>query len=242
MIRIADDSDFSVLPCTESAVRIHALKRAYGMKMPFLRFYSDGEGALLSIMDGVGILNCPRETSEEWLAFLLMNPDIQTIHCPAENGQILLKSGMFEMEQGIVMTYDGDKTESPSGIVKNPHLPSVYALLKDHFEGISDFNAWYPDASHRVRHDCSRVACVCDGQQVISTAMTVAEIDTAAIIGQVATHPDHRRKGLAGRCIKSLISTCEGKTLYILPANENARLLYEKLGFRVHSAWMELHK
>lgn len=242
MIRLASESDFSATPMTESAVRIHGLRKAYGTEMSFLRFYSDGEGALLAIMDGVGILDCPNQMTDEWLTFLLMNPDIKTIHCPEENGQFLMKSGMFSEKQGQVMIFNGDDVQSPPDVNNMPYLPSVYTLLQEYFEGISPFDAWYPDASHRIRHDCSHAACITEGEQVISTAMTVAETESAAIIGQVATHPDYRRKGLAGKCIKSLIAICKGKSLYILPLNENAHHLYEKLGFKDHSSWMELTK
>lgn len=242
MIRIAVESDFSTIPQTESAVRIHGLKIAYGLEMSFLHFYSDGEGALLAIMDGVGILDSPSQLSDEWITFLLMNSDIRIIHCPEQVGRCLINYDVFKVNSGIVMIYEGGETESSFDIEPNPYLPAVYDLLSNHFEGISEFNAWYPDASHRVRHDCCHVSCVLDKDMVISTAMTVAETDSAVIIGQVATHPDYRRKGLAERCVKSLIYKCKGKQLYILPLNENARQLYNKIGFRDHSEWIEFTK
>jgi predicted GNAT family acetyltransferase len=72
--------------------------------------------------------------------------------------------------------------------------------------------------------------------------MTVAETITEAIIGQVATAKKARRQGYASICVKSIISQCEGKTLYILPIDENAAGLYSKIGFVPCGSWFELEK
>ena len=56
MIRTAVESDFAVLPRDECAIRIHSLKKAYGLDVPFIRYYADDCGNLLSVMDGAGVL------------------------------------------------------------------------------------------------------------------------------------------------------------------------------------------
>lgn len=52
----------------------------------------------------------------------------------------------------------------------------------------------------------------------------------------IAVHPDHRRQGIAEALIKALIIALKQKgsyclTLEVRASNENARRLYEKLGF-----------
>ena len=242
MIRKAVDSDFSVNANSECLVRILGLRSVYGADVPFIQYFSDGEGGLMSVMDGVAVVHLDI-LSDEWQMFLSMNPDVSVIHCSEAIGRALLDTECWQGRVGDVMKYAGDvSTEADDGVCCSPRLPRVYDLLKDHFPGISALDYWYPDVSHRVRHDNCHIAVVLDGERVVSTAMTVAETDTAAILGQVATHPDYRRRGLAEKCIKSTIFQCKDKTLYILPINEYARNLYFKIGFISCGGWAELQR
>lgn len=241
MIRQAVNSDFDALPMDECAIRIHSLRRAYGIDVPFIRYYADDNGNLLSIMDGTAILYCETMT-DEWLIFLSMNPDISHVHCSAVAGEKLMKTKEWQGRVGVVLQYNGALVNSETQVCESPHLPAVHALLSRCFEGMSPLDAWYPDVSHRLRHDCGKIATIYDGDSVISTAMTVAETDTAALIGQVATDSRYRGRGYAKSCINSLISRYKGKTLYILPMTEIARSLYEKMGFTPCGEWAELQR
>lgn len=241
MIRKAVESDFFVLPGDECAIRIHSLKNAYGLDAPFIRYYADDCGGLLSVMDGAGILYCT-ENVEEWLVFVTMNPEIIHLHCSAAVGRELTDSGNWQGRVGVVLKYDGKCDLDTPEVCENPYLPHVHSLLCTCFDSMASLNAWYPDVSHRIRHHCAKIATILDGDQVVSTAMTVAETDTAAVIGQVATHSDYRSRGYAKTCINSLISRCKDKTLYILPMTEIARSLYLKMGFVPDGEWAELQR
>lgn len=242
MIRVAQVEDFPEKATNEVLVRICGLRLTYGLDVSFIHYYTDGEGALLAIMDRVGLLHA-ESLSDEWCAFLEMNPEIMTIHCSDTIGDSLIESGLWQGRAGVVMKYAGELPYSMDECVQETvYLPKVYDLLKDHFPGIAPFDYWYPDVSHRVRHGHCHISVVLEGEQVISTAMTVAETATAAVLGQVATHTDYRRRGLAGKCVNSTIFQCKDKELYILPINENAQNLYEKLGFVVEGGWAELER
>lgn len=242
MIRKAIESDFSVIADNECLVRILGLRLTYGPSAPFIQYFSDGEGGLMSLMDGVAVLHLPALT-EEWQVFLAMNPDVVVIHCSDVVGNALVSSNRWKGRVGEVMEYRGNIPPSvDDAVCISPQLPAVYELLKDHFPGISPFNYWYPDVSHRFRHENCHISVVLDKDEVISTSMTVAETDRAVVLGQIATHPDYRCRGLAGKCIKSTIYQCKDKKLYILPLNEIAQKLYLKLGFVTCGGWAEIER
>lgn len=241
MIYRANDTDFPNYADNECLVRILGLRTAYGKNASFIQYYADGNGGLMSLMDSVAILDIPKLT-DEWNVFLNMNPDIAIIHCSDTVGNALIATDNWSGRVGDVMKYNGPACTDSAEVEHNPYLPVVHKLLEEHFPSISPLNSWYPDASHRLRHNNAHISAIMQGDKVVSTAMTVAETDNSAIIGQIATHPDFRRQGLAGTCIKSTISACEGKELYILPLNENARNLYAKLGFEHCGGWAELQR
>lgn len=242
MIRKAIASDFPASADNECLVRILGLRETYGAEVPFIQYFSDGEGGLMSLMDGVAVLHLP-VFSDEWGVFLTMHPDVSAIHCENTIGQALCSTNQWSGRVGDAMRYAGEMpVEVDESVCETPYLPKVYDLLKEHFPGISPFDCWYPDVSHRVRHHNCHISVVMDGENVVSTAMTVAETDTAVVLGQIATHPDFRRRGLAGKCIKSTIFRCKDKSLYILPLNINAQRLYEKLGFVTCGGWAELER
>lgn len=242
MIRKAIESDFAVNADHECFVRILGLRSAYGLDVPFIQYFSDGEGGIMSLMDGVAVLHLSVLT-DEWRMFLSMNPDVMAIHCSDRIGEELLSTTQWRGRVGDVMRYDGELPASTDETVCiRPYLPAVYELLRDHFPGISPLDYWYPDVSHRVRHENCHISVVLDDKTVVSTAMTVAETATSAILGQVATHPEFRRRGFAEKCIKSTIFQCKDKTLYILPINEYAQKLYRKMGFIPCGGWAELER
>ena len=240
MIRLATASELPQHSEDESMIRIISWARAYG-DVAFIQYLTDDSGNYLAVMDGVGLFYAA-ELTDEWCCFLQMNPHIQTLHTSGIIGSHLLNTEQWQGEVGEILHFEGDCTKAMDVVCTNPRLPDVHALLSETFPGISPLNYWYPDASHRLRHECCHIGCILHDDKVVSTAMTVAETDTAAIIGQVATHTAFRRQGLAGKCIKSVISQCEGKQLYILPMHEAAAKLYHDLGFAVCGTWAEIHK
>ena len=240
MIRAAVKADFDRPITEETDVRIRCLYLAYGNEVSFVRFYSDGVGGMLAVMDGVGLFSPAQEVTEEWVVFLGMNSDIRQLHCSAKSGLIIAESLGWHLQTGSVLRYEGQTPTEQEGVCREPKLPEVHKLLEQCFPGVSSLDAWYPDVSHRIRHGYCHIACVTDGDTVISTAMTVAEANNAAVLGQVATAEAHRRRGYAAKCIQDLIFRCKASSLYILPINETAQKLYISLGFQQNGQWTEL--
>ena len=161
------------------------------------------------------------------------NPQSPTVTAP------LLKEPFVDFNQ--IHSAIGS-TRPSSDIVTRPPLLDIYPFLSHIFEAFPPFNAWYADVSHRRRRGLCRSAGVAADGQIVSSAMTVAETADAAIIGAVATHPEHRNRGYASACVTALAAELreEGKRVFIAPKNENARRLYARIGFEVCGEWGEI--
>jgi len=83
------------------------------------------------------------------------------------------------------------------------------------------------------------------GQDIISSAAVhcMSKEQGVAVVGNVVTHPSHRRGGLAAECLAttldSLLPAIDTIVLTVEEENQSARALYEKMGFVEHSRFVE---
>ncbi len=79
--------------------------------------------------------------------------------------------------------------------------------------------------------------------KVVSAAQSSAEAHGAAMLGGVATLPEHRGKGLSTLCVGALcdylfnIGT-QTISLFYLKDNQSAGRVYQKLGFQEAGEWL----
>lgn len=78
---------------------------------------------------------------------------------------------------------------------------------------------------------------------IVAQASTGAEVSEFAMVVYVIVSEKYRRKGYATRVMESLCYDLrvEGKKTYLVCYEESARLMYEKLGFKVCSDWGKLY-
>ena len=242
MIRTATEEDFLHDITTVSELRIYALKRAYGLDVPFIQYMADEEGTLASIMDGFCVVFSKNALNEEWVTFLQMQPNIQIIHSAEHIIAALSEQWQIPFKNGELMRYDNVTSENALHInsVQNVSLRELYAFHAEIFEEMAQFDGWYVDVSHRVRHGCCHITTALHEERLIGSAMTVAETETAALIGGVATLPEYREQGVATRCITDLLAALPQTQIYIAPSDEKAASLYRRLGFVPCGTWAEL--
>jgi len=84
-----------------------------------------------------------------------------------------------------------------------------------------------------------RVFVVEQGGEIVSAALTNAEIAAMAMIGGVFTPPRHRGKGYARACVGTLCRDllAEGKQPILYYGNTAAGRVYARLGFRPIGTW-----
>ncbi len=238
MIREATKQDFINLPIKNCAVRIESLYRAYGLEVPFVRFYSDGEGTIASIMDGCCILHSSHRLTEEWLAFLYMLPDIKQLYTDSSIGEQVVKAFNLPHKTGVVMRLD--KLSGDNRMLLQPPLQLLYQLLSSVFADYVSFDSWYVDISHRLRHNCCRIATITKDERPVACIMTIAEGKEAAVIGGVATDKAYRKQGLAQQCMETILATLIQTTVFISPVDAYAQQYYTRFGFVDSECWMEI--
>ncbi len=203
---------------------------AYGAEQAFLRFYRDEHGAVLSVMDGVATVRCGEGSREEIAVFLELLPEVSAVRTDAAMAKFLSDRWGSSYEVRPVMRCRVPLTATVETVSASPR--EVYPLLSRIFADFPPFEPWYLDTAYRIRHDCCRIQAV-KNEEVVASAMTVAQWETGAVIGAVATAPEQRGKGYASACVSALAAQLqrEEKCVFICPKNEAAQRLYERLGF-----------
>lgn len=122
-------------------------------------------------------------------------------------------------------------------------LQAVYNLLiaeNPQTVSIPDFESYFLDISHRIRHGVSDVYAVLDNNgEIIATSTVIAKSDDCAVIGCVATGLNYRRRGIASSMVGEItqIMTEGGRDVYL--HREREIKLYERLGYKVVGEWRE---
>lgn len=222
------------------ACRIRATAEAYGLDYPFARFWVQGEYAALCLLDDVLVLAVrPDAELEELDAFVQMT-GARTVLCAEETARELPFSVSIA---GEIMALDSIDTPEPA-CEWTPGLRDIHALLCD-CESASfvppEFEPFYLDLSHRIRHGTARTVGVYQTEQLAACAICSACTDEAAVLSAVAVHPDFRRRGLGAQAVRSLAASLHRPKTYIFRADGENEAFYRALGFAGCGRFAELH-
>ncbi len=230
-------------PDTEIALRQCGQFAAYGTERPFLRFYVNDNSNRLSLFENAAFLDAHGDT-EEMCLFLTMDPTVQTVRTDVETAAVLSRMWGVTMKSEAVM--QAPSAADVHDLVSEMPLRDVYGVLLDGFgkETLPPFDVWYADVHHRYRRGLCRAVGVYEDGVAVACAMTVAECESAALIGAVATRPQARGKGYASACVLTLSAMLykEQKRVLLSPKNEYAHRLYDRIGFKVVGEWGSVDK
>ncbi len=109
--------------------------------------------------------------------------------------------------------------------LRGEDLPAMGALAD-----VGGLMAWRPEV---LGHGPAFGAF--EGERLVAMAATHFATPQVIEIGNIVTHPDHRRRGLAMACTSALAEACFGLAprvyLMVMAENEGAFAAYRKLGF-----------
>ncbi len=216
------------------SIRILSLAKAYGFKYPFAMFFRqiDDDGNTLAIISALDwdltLSYCERADYDELGDFLSFF-GFSSLLCPDDF--------KFEREysSGVIMK-TSKKIEIPCDyrvIDEYPHLFDLFNFID--YSGI-DFDAWYVDISHRIRHNAAKAYAFSIDDEIISSAIFSSIYNDDAIITAVQTKPEYRNKGYASALVSAMCCDVRGK-VYLMRENNKNESYYKKLGFENCGKW-----
>lgn len=245
MIRPAEAAQLAALRiCDPFFTRILSLFESYGAGYDFTGFWvQETDGAPTSAVsrfeDKFSLYLTDDSDLEEVAAFLRFQRAGSVMFDARYDLDIYAGSDI----NGKVLVYRGENYISNLELY-TPDLKALYGLLKSCESAIfrvPPMLSFLSDVTHRMNTEkCTVLAA---GEDIpVSAVMTVSETQDAAILGAVATHPDHRRRGLSRELVRTLASriTREGRAAFVFSASEANTRFYENSGFEIVAGFKEL--
>ncbi len=229
MIRLAESLDTLRILCKDSpfGCQIFSAAEAYGLEQPFAQFWTD-EYAVYSKLDGVMRI-CGSITDPVEAAAFIHAVGAEQVVCSLETAEAL---GLHITNQGVVLYKDIESEGVP--LPEEVSIRTVYDVLYA-CDMVGDFEPFYLDVSHRVRHKTAFCTAVYNEEQMAAAAVTVCGVD-CALITAVGVRPEYRRQGLGSLLLKKTESCLSGRVYLLRAENENERF-YDSLGYAPCGTW-----
>jgi hypothetical protein len=245
MIKLAVNTELKIILnlCKNSAIgcRIESLIRAYGINYGFLLPYiltdnNNPYGVLCSV-DNNFLLVSKRKLTDgeetELTSFikivggktLLSDEPVKALkNINALKGTIILNENL---------KHKITKENSEAEINFDTPFKKVYSILTSRKElTLPEFNSWYVDISHQVRHETMLVSTVLFNKIPAAAAVASAITDKAVFLSGVTSLPQFSGRGLGMLAVKSLLSNekIKNKKVFAFRRAETEKF-YSKLKF-----------
>ena len=246
MIRPADAEGLLSLKTDDPFyTRVLSLFESYGAGYDFAGVWTQDDGgantsAISRFEDKFSLYLTDRSDLDEVAAFLRFQGAGSVMFDSAFGLNIHSKYAIT----GGVLEYKSGRYNSEREIYA-PDIKPLYELLKSCESEIfivPEYMSFLSDVTHRRNLGKCEIMGIDDGGVLASSVMTVSQTEFAAIIGAVATHPDHRRKGLSRELVLTLASriTGQGRAAYVFSASEANTRFYQGSGFDAAYEFTEL--
>lgn len=225
--RASSEGELLKLPeCGVEAQKIRALLRAYGTKYDFCRFFVS-DFFIICEMNG-GFVVCEleeldNESFEEHADFFGFG-GFSEIFCSKELGERLQKRLKCSVKTVNLMRFSGEGAECAK-VEKTPPLDEVYKILKTAFD--IEYESWYADMSHRIRHNVAAARKLGDSALIIQH-----NLNGEALLSQIATAPASRNRGSASKLISAVCAELLNSEVFVL-CEDDLTDFYRRIGFEI---------
>lgn len=216
------------------SVKIFSLFRAYGTKYPFIRFYAQKNNievtAVICILDNdITVSYIQNKADIEELTEFVNVMGFSTLLC--DDDFVLAR----EYDSGIVMSSER-KTEIACDYTDVDEYPYLFDLFNFVDYGNVDFESWYVDISHRIRHGCAKAVTLNVDSEIISSAIFSSIYENDAILTAVQTKPEFRKSGYASALVSAMCCDVMG-TVFLMREKDKNESFYKKLLFDNIGKW-----
>ncbi|MGN0521519.1 MAG: GNAT family N-acetyltransferase [Eubacterium sp.] len=216
------------------SIRIKSLLTAYGCKYDFASFYRQLSAdkkitAVISRLDNDFTLSFNNDCNNDELAEFFSLSGYDSVLC--DEAFTLTDS----FDSGYVMVTDKKKEIHKPGISINyyPKLMDIFNLVN--YEK-TEFDSWYVDVSHRIRHNCAKAASVEIDGITVSSGVFSSIYNDDAILTSVQTMPEFQNRGYASALVSEMICDIKGRVFLMREENRNENF-YKNLGFINCGRW-----
>lgn len=203
--------------------KIRSLLDAYGTSYDFCKLYTNGAGGTIltynSTLIADGIFD-----ENELSGFIQMLCPV-TVEVP-ENIHLSLDGDYIKTERTLFKAPKGMTCDEKLDVKCNAFTSDCFPIISEAF-GITEFDEWYVDISHKIRHGVS------DIYLYKTTTVTKAfDINGFVFLSHIATANSDRGQGNASKLIKWLCENYEKecKEIYLYSKTERYTF-YLSLGF-----------
>lgn len=232
--KIENTSEFDSYTKTDLySIRIKALLNAYGTDYDFAVFYrqisENGEiTAIISKLDGdftISMKNAEKAELAEFISVIGYNS------CLCED----LGDSINCYDEGVIMVSDR-KTEYSLPYTDIDEYPKLMDLFNFQDYDKADFESWYVDVSHRIRHGTARAYSVNVNNEIVSSGIFSSIHNNNAILTSVNTSPEFRRMGYGSVLVSHMMCDVSGRVYLMREKNKNEHF-YSRLGFVNTGKW-----
>ncbi len=226
---------------TAFGCRIQSAAEAYGLNEPFAQFWTQGDKAALCKLDDAVVLDAAGDADFTEITDFIRMTGAAKLLCSAQTAEQI---GFPAVCHGQIMAYRNTvKAEIPAGFELNPSLREVHALLCESATATfvpPEFEPFYMDLSHRIRHGAAVAAGIRQGETLVSCAVCIAKTADKAVISAVAVKPEQQRRGYGRAVLTALASRLQQSEIYIFRVQDENEDFYRAFGFLPCGEFAEL--
>lgn len=242
MIKLCDLNDLKVIEefCSSAdPLAVYALCRVkcYGFSMRFCETWlcKNGEDvvAVLSVLCNNAVLYSKENADFDEIRVFLCASEFNTLLTQTSVAENL---GFEKYKRKQALLFKGDCSEVFCSDLAD--YVQIYSLLCECFpheysDDKEHYLEWLSDLTFRKRRGFARTKAIFEKNRLSANVLTVAETETAAVIGGVCCSHSRRGCGLGSKVVLSAVNELknENRDVFVLANDDVADGFYKRIGF-----------